>query len=309
MLRRSLTLIGIAVAIVLLSGCARAAQRPPSAAAPEGTAAPANSARGAVARDSIESLVLGGVARQYRLHIPSAYQAGHSTPLVIDLHGYNSNAAQQEWLSRMSVKADSAGFVAAYPEGLGDPQSWKFGPLAEGQADIGFIRDLIQHLQDQFSIDPQRIYVTGISNGAEMSYRLACALGDTIAAFAPVAGGYPPFEDCRTTRPIPVVAFHGTDDHLLPYTGKPPLLLPVHEWAARWAAHNGCNPTPAVSFKQGDVIGETWSGCRAGADVVLYTITGKGHSWPGSAMPAQITTRDIDATDVIWEFFAAHPKP
>jgi polyhydroxybutyrate depolymerase len=295
--------------IVLLAGCARTTQRTPSAAAPASTLPSTSSPRTAAVNDSIESLMSGGVARQYRLHISTAYQAGHAAPLVINLHGYNSNAAQQERVSQMSVEADSAGFIVAYPEGLGDPQSWKFGNRAEGQADVGFIRDLIGHLQDQLSIDSQRIYVTGISNGAEMSYRLACDLGDTIAAFAPVAGGYPPFNDCKATSPVPVVVFHGTADQLLPYTGKPPLLLPVHDWVASWAARNGCATAPAAILRQGDVTGEHWGGCRAGADVVLYTIDGKGHSWPGSAMPARITTRDIDATDVIWEFFAAHPKP
>jgi polyhydroxybutyrate depolymerase len=301
-LRRSLALSAI-IPLVLLAACARPAGRAsPPTAQPVG--APA-----AAAGDSVASITSGGVARQYRLHVPPGYQQGRLMPLVISLHGYSSNAQQQERVSRMSVKADAAGFIAVYPEGLGDPQSWKFGSRAEGQADVAFIRDLIQGLEGQFSIDPRRIYVTGISNGAEMSYRLACDLGDTLAAFAPVAGGYPPFNDCQAARPLPAVAFHGTADNLLPYAGKPPLLQPVHAWAASWAAHNGCASAPTVTFQKGEVTGETWGGCRDGADVTLYTIAGKGHSWPGSAMPAQITTRDIDATDVIWAFFAAHPKP
>jgi polyhydroxybutyrate depolymerase len=279
------------LALLWLAACARPAQR------------------NAPAGDSVESLASGGVNRQFRLHIPPGYQQGRPVALVINLHGYNSNAEQQERLSQMSAKADAAGFIVAYPEGLGEPQSWKFGNRAEGQADVGFIRDLIQRLQAQLTIDPQRIYVTGISNGAEMSFRLACDLAGTIAAFAPVAGGYPPFKDCQTTRPVPVVAFHGTADQLLPYGGVPPLLLPVHDWAASWATHNGCAAAPSTTFQHGDVTGETWGSCRDAADVTLYTIAGKGHSWPGSAMPASITTRDINATDVIWDFFAAHPKP
>jgi polyhydroxybutyrate depolymerase len=293
-LQRSHALTVIILAILFLAACARVEQRVPTHNA---------------AGDSVESLAVAGVTRQYRLHIPPIYQQGRLAPLVINLHGYNSNAEQQEQLSRMSVKADSAGFIVVYPEGLGDPQSWKFGDRAEGQADVAFIHDLIQHLQGQFSVDPRRIYVTGISNGAEMSYRLACDLAATIAAFAPVAGGYPPFTDCKAPRPVPVIAFHGTDDQLLPYEGKPPLLMPVHDWAASWAARNSCAAASTVSFQQGDVTEETWGGCRDGADVALYTISGKGHSWPGSSMPARITTHDINATDVIWEFFAAHPKP
>jgi polyhydroxybutyrate depolymerase len=289
---RAFVLVGMTVAIVMLAACTRSSQRAPSGA-----------------KDSVESITTGGVARQYHLHIPPSYQQARPTALVVNLHGYNSNAAQQAQISQMSAKADRAGFIVAYPEGLGSPQSWKFGNRAEGQADVAFIRDLIQQLQDQYSIDSQLIYVTGMSNGAEMSYRLACDLSEIIAAFAPVSGGYPAFDDCPATRPLPVVAFHGTADQLLPYAGKPPLLLPVHDWAAGWAARNGCANTPAVIVQQGDVTGERWSGCHAGADVTLYTIAGKGHSWPGSAMPARITTRDIDATDLIWEFFAAHPKP
>jgi polyhydroxybutyrate depolymerase len=302
-LRRSLALSAAIAALVLLAACAR-----PEGRASLPTAQPV-AAPAAMAGDSVVSITSGGVARQYRLHVPPGYQPGQPLPLVISLHGYNSNAEQQERVSRMPVKAAAAGFIAVYPEGLGDPQSWKFGSRAEGQADVAFIRDLIQSLEGQLSIDPRRIYVTGISNGAEMSYRLACDLADTLAAFAPVAGGYPPFGDCQATRPLPVVAFHGTADKLLPYEGKPPLLQPVHDWAAGWAAHNGCAGASTVTFQKGDVTGETWGGCHDGADVTLYTIAGKGHSWPGSAMPAQITTRDIDATDVLWEFFAAHPKP
>jgi polyhydroxybutyrate depolymerase len=247
--------------------------------------------------------------RQYLLHVPASYQQSQPIALVINLHGYNSNAAQQAQVSQMSAAADRAGFIVAYPEGSGSPQSWKFGNRAEGQADVAFIRDMIQRLRSDYSIDTRRIYATGISNGAEMSYRLACDLSEIIAAIAPVAGGYPSFDECPATRPVPVVAFHGTDDQLLPYEGKPPLLLPVHDWAAGWAARNGCANPPVVIMQHGDVTGEQWGGCRAGADVVLYTIAGKGHSWPASAMPARITTRDIDATDVIWKFFAAHPKP
>jgi polyhydroxybutyrate depolymerase len=311
--RYSLALSGIIVAVVLLAACARFEERAPARSAPQGeapvaTTTPTVNPRNVAVGDSLVSITSAGVARQYRQHIPPSYQQNQPIPLVINLHGYNSNAKQQENLSQMSVKADAAGFIVVYPEGLGDSQSWKFGSRSEGQADVTFIRDLIQHMSSQFSIDPKRIYVTGISNGAEMSYRLACDLADTIAAFAPVAGGYPPFNDCQAARPIPAVAFHGTADHLLPYGGKPPLLQPVHDWATSWAARNGCAPTPAITFQKKDVTGETWGNCRDGADVTLYTIAGKGHSWPGSSMPEQITTHEINATDVIWEFFAAHPK-
>jgi len=162
--------------------------------------------------------------------------------------------------------------------------------------------------REAVGLKPQRS-VTGISNGAEMSYRLMCSFADTAAAFALVSGGYPPFPECQPARPVPVVIFHGTADQLLPYEGHPPLMLPVRQWVERWAGRNGCATTPKLILQRGDVTGEAWQECQAGADVVLYTIDGKGHSWPGSRMPARITTRDIDATDAIWDFFVAHPRP
>lgn len=259
--------------------------------------------------DSIETIQVDGQVRTYRQHIPPGYSANTLTPLVLNFHGYSSNATQQEQVSRMSVKADAAGFISVYPEGLGDPQAWHIGPGENWQADLAFVRQLVTTLESQWSIDPTRIYATGISNGAQMANRLGCEMADTLAAIAPVSGGYFAREACAPTRPVPVVAFHGTADKLLPYTGDLPLLLPVRDWAANWATHNGCNSAPTTTFQQGEVTGETWGDCQAGADVTLYTIEGKGHSWPGSDMPALITTKDINATDVIWDFFLAHPKP
>jgi polyhydroxybutyrate depolymerase len=259
--------------------------------------------------DYTEQIVSGGQARQYRLHVPPSYEQDKPVPLVINLHGYNSNAEQQEHVSQMSVKADQESFIAVYPEGLGSPQTWHVGPGAEGAADLQFISDLIRHLQSRFNVDRARIYATGISNGAQMANRLGCELSDVIAAIAPVSGGYPPTLECYPVRPVPVVAFHGTADRLIPYEGQGRLLLPAREWATAWAARNGCNPTPTLTFQHGEVTGETWSNCQGSAEVTLYTIEGRGHSWPGSDMPPEITTQDIDATDVIWKFFEAHPMP
>ncbi len=259
--------------------------------------------------DYVEEIMSSGQTRQYRLHIPPNYQQDAPLPLVINLHGYNSYAEQQERVSAMPEKADQSGFIAVHPEALGDPQTWHFGPEAEATADVTFIRDLIIHLQDQLCIDPARIYVTGMSNGAQMTHRLGCDLSDLVAAIAPVAGGYLRTQACNAVRPLPVVGFHGTEDNLLPYEGSP-LFLPVRDWAAAWATRNGCNPTPTVTFQNGDVTGETWSNCQDNAEVTLYTVEGGGHSWPGSeVMPPDITTQDIDATDAMWDFFQAHPMP
>jgi polyhydroxybutyrate depolymerase len=321
-LRRALRAMAV---VAVLAGCARSVEPPATGVAPPATMAPAPTRavaptealpsatpaaeqQPATSRTTVESMESGGEARQYRLHVPPGYRPDQPTPLVIGFHGFNSNAAEHEQVTRMSDKADAAGFIAVYPEGLGNPQDWRLGSLAERRPDVTFIRDLIEHVRGRLNIDPQRIYVSGMSNGAIMSYHLVCDLADVFAAFAPVAGGYPSFGDCLPSRAIPAVVLHGTADVDLPIEGRPPLLIPVRDWAASWAKHNGCAQEPEITFQQGDVLGETWSACRDGADVVLYTIAGHGHIWPGGAISAPNTTRDINATDVIWEFFAAHPR-
>lgn len=308
MIHRRLLISSLIIVIVLTSmACARPPRRSQSTQSNE---RPPTAAivTGATPGDYVEAIAINDQMRHYRLHIPPSYQPGQPIPLVINLPGLNSNAAQQEHVSQMSVKADQAGFIVAYPEGLGQPQTWHIGPRAEGAADSQFIADLVGHLQDQLSLDPARIYATGISNGAQMTNHLGCIMADVFAAIAPVSGGYPPLDDCHPTRPVPVVAFHGTADKLLPYEGQGRMLMPVRDWAAAWAARNGCEATPTVTFQQGEVTGETWSHCQASADVVFYTIQNRGHSWPGSDMPPDITTHDINATDVIWDFFVAHPR-
>lgn len=147
-------------------------------------------------------------------------------PLVNNLHGFTPNAAEQERLSGMSAKADEVGFIVVYPEALGNSQAWHVGPGAQGAADVEFIRDLIRHLKSQWSIDPGRIYATGISNGGGMVHRLACDLSDVIAAIAPVSGAYLFSKSCQPTWPVPVVAFHGTADQIVPYEVKAQACLP-----------------------------------------------------------------------------------
>ena len=302
-------IIGFLLAAVFLAtGCTLSGPRGGSRQPPAQTAV-SSSGEPLAPGDFVRQISVHGQSRIFRLHVPPGYASGRPMPLIVNLHGFNSNAQQEEAVSRMSIMADSAAFIAAYPEGLGKPQAWHFGSLAESKADVQFIRDLVTSLAREGSIDGRRIYVTGISNGAEMSYRLACDAADLFAAFAPVSGAYQKYGDCNPGRPVPAVAFHGTDDNLLPYQGIPPLFLPVRDWAIEWASRNGCGSTPAITYQKGDVTGETWSGCNQGADVVLYTIAGKGHSWPGSNMPASITTQDIDATDAMWDFFSAHPMP
>jgi len=260
---------------------------------------------------SIEGQITsGGVSRHYLLHVPAGYRAGVPVPLVLNFHGSGSNSNQEQALTGMSAKADREGFIVVYPDGIN--AEWATGPKADGQRDRQFVRDLVASLESQYSIDPERIYATGISNGGGMVDRLGCALAGVIAAIAPDSGAYNFWQDCHPSRPVPVLAFHGLDDQIVPYLGGTPefLLPPIPDWAAAWAGRDGCAPTPVETSPAAGVSVRTWSGCRGNAEVILYTLANHGHSWPGStAMPAAITSMAVNATDVMWEFFRSHPMP
>ena len=256
------------------------------------------------------TLSSGGVTRHYLLHVPDSYQVENAVALILNFHGYGSNSGQEENLSDMSAKTDREGFIVVYPDGINN--AWYDGPGAEGKADQQFIRDLIAVLESQYSINPKRIYATGISNGGGMANRLGCDMADVIAAIAPVAGAYNFWQNCHPERPVPVLAFHGLNDNVVPYAGGTPkaAVPPIEEWAAAWADRNGCSPTPTVNTPTSTVTLHTWPNCRENAEVSLYSLADHGHSWPGSpVMPPSITSQAINATDVMWDFFQSHPMP
>jgi polyhydroxybutyrate depolymerase len=283
----------------LLLGCNRPVRRDPGSGTPP--AIPSSTT-------TEEQLVSGGLTRFYRLHVPASYDANTPVPLVLNLHGLGQSPSQQEVLSSLSAKAEAANFIVVYPQGNGDDYVWYDWPRS---ADIQFIRDLIDLLADQYNLDPDRIYVTGISNGGGMANRLACAAADLIAAIGAVAGAYNLWEDCAPSRPVPVIAFHGTGDNIVPYggLGQGNLAPPIRTWAAAWAERNACDPESTATYAIGTVTGESWVNCDSGADVVLYTIADGGHTWPGAVLLPEATPPPIVATDVIWDFFQAHPRP
>jgi polyhydroxybutyrate depolymerase len=197
-----------------------------------------------------------------------------------------------------------------YPAGL--EQKWNVFPSAAMDADLRFIRDIILTLQREYSLDPKRIYATGISNGGGMANRLACDLSDVIAAIAPVAGAYNAWKNCYPSRPVPVLAFHGLDDQIAPYAGvgRGNVEPPIQDWASAWAKRNGCDPAPAALSQTATMTVEQWQNCEAGSKVILYTLANHGHSWPGTNyLPAAITSNEVNATDLILQFFQNHRLP
>jgi len=267
---------------------------------------------------STATLVSSGQQREYLLHVPANYDPGKPTPLVISLHGASLWPALQMNISQWNRVADQHGFIVAYPSASGFPKIWHVDRVPGLQTDVRFIADLIDTLSARYNIDPARIYANGMSNGGGMAYVLSCTLSDRIAAIGMVSAAQSlPWDWCTDPRPIPMIAFHGTADPIIPYAGGPSPVGPaatfpsVQGWAVNWARRNGCNASPIDTVVAPDVSRRTYEGCSLDAAVELDTVTGGGHAWPGgTALPQWIvgrTSQGVDASARMWQFFTAHP--
>lgn len=267
-----------------------------------------------------------GQVRHYRLFVPETLDS--PAPLLIVLHGGGGNMRQIERFTHFTPLAEREGFIVVYPQGL--QKRWNDGRVFEGSTDsddVAFINGLIDYLIDTQPVDPQRIYVTGISNGGFMSFRLGCQLSQRIAGFAAVTAMLSEAlaPNCAPQRPLKFLLINGTADPLLPYDGGTVTLPPDNtprgevrstaESLAFWAAHNGCAPEPLYAGlpdsnpRDGSRVEiTTYAGCEAAT--TLYTVVNGGHTWPGGEqyLPAALiggTNRDMDASETIWAFFAA----
>lgn len=231
-------------------------------------------------------------------------------PLVLNLHGLFEPADVQQWLTGMDTLARARGMAVAYPEGVGS--SWNAGTCcgraqAEQVDDVKFLRDLVRELEGELCLDRNRIYVTGMSNGGIMSYRLACEASDVFAAVAPVAA-VEAVPACKPRRPVPVLAFHGTSDHMVSWEGGWFGLGSPQETVQRWRDRNRCAVEPArVAYQHGDARCDAAPGCAA--DVLLCRFEGGGHTWPGGieAFFCGHTSSDLDASATLLDFFLDHP--
>jgi polyhydroxybutyrate depolymerase len=274
------------------------------------------------------SVVVGERRRTYLVHVPSKYNPTEAAAVVLALHGATMNGPMMAWFSRLNQKADEAGFLVVYPNGTGPHSSftWNGGSCC-GYAmqnrvdDVAFIQAMLDDLAQVYRVDDRRVYVTGMSNGAVMAYRLASELSERIAAIAPVAGTMGT-ETCAPKRPLSVLHFHGTSDEFIPFQGgrgEKSLFGTSHysvEHSIRaWVRANGCKEEPmisAVSDTAQDgtrVTLKTYGGGKDGAEVVLVVIEGGGHTWPGRESPARVlgkATKNVSANDLMWEFFQKH---
>jgi polyhydroxybutyrate depolymerase len=279
-------------------------------------------------RGQTRSLRVGGLKRTYHVQVPAGHDPTKPAPVVLALHGATMNGPLMAWFSGLNHKADEAGFLAVYPNGTGSRWSffWNAGNCCGAAVqtrvdDVAFIRALLDDLAGAYRVDLRRVFVTGMSNGAMMAYRLASELSDRVAAIAAVAGTMAT-QGCQPQRPLSVLHFHGTQDEYVPFTGgkgsKSITGVDHHsvEHSIRaWVKANGCREEPTTETlpdKAKDsttVTILTYGGGRDGAEVVLVVIEGGGHTWPGREPGTKVlgrATRNVSANDMMWDFFEKH---
>lgn len=258
-----------------------------------------------------------GKEREYLLYVPESLDPSVAAPLVVSLHGFSQWPAHQMSTSRWNGVAEKNGFIVVYPSGRGFPKRWSTSlesdTPGDSSSDVQFISDLIDRLVQEYNIDHTRIYVNGFSNGGGMATLLACKLSERIAVVGTVAGAYRFMPtDCEPSRWVPLITFHGNADPIVPFWGgvshSAEFTLPlIPKWVNEWAMLNKCNLAAAQLPVTDEVSGIRYTQCAQNAEVVFYTIEGGGHAWPGGEpIPRWIvghTTSDIDASQVMWEFF------
>lgn len=251
----------------------------------------------------------GGVERVYRIGVPADYDPDVPVPLVLNLHGSGSDAAQASVYGDVPRQAAARGMVTVAAQGI-DGQ-WGLG---DG-ADTDFLTELLDDVEARYCVDPDRVHGIGMSLGAAKVAFFACTAGDRFASLALVTVEVFP-GDCKA---MPVVAFHGTDDPVVAYGegggsvdagDTPNAVVPgTLTNMAGWAGNAGCDAEPTVEPIGDDVEHRVFTGCDDGVGIELYTVLGGGHTWPGAEIEIGPTTRTISATEVLLDWFEAHPRP
>ena len=262
-----------------------------------------------------------GLDRSYLLHVPPSYTGDEPTPLIIAMHGGFGSGPQLEGQSQLSQKSDAEGFIVVYPNGVLSPlqiRTWNAGECCGYSAqnnidDVGFLMAMLDTLENQLAIDTSRIYATGMSNGAFMSYRLACERSERIAAIAPVAGSMA-LEECQPQRAVPVMHLHSYLDENIPAEGgvgsgfsthhNPPLDSVMNAWAA----FSNCTTLNDTLQADEELTHVSWSDCDCNNEMQLLISEDGGHSWPGGngTIIGDPPSEVLDGNDLMWAFFQDH---
>ncbi len=271
-----------------------------------------------------QTITSGGTERRFRLELPAGYDPSRPYPVVLALHSLTVDYRIVPGMAGFADMAKRYPFISVSASGLvSTVPYWNAAPVAEN-GDVVFIGDLLDHLEQTLCVDRARVFSLGMSNGAQMSSLLACRFPDRITGIGPIAGVE--FNEPCAGAPVPVIAFHGVVDPIVPYTGGglnsvtianqnlykgavpagTPTPTGVDESMQRWARHNGCDPDPVETRVSPEVRKRTWSNCKAATEI--YLVDNGGHAWPGKPQPAFEKafghgTTDIDATALMFAFF------
>ena len=263
-----------------------------------------------------DSFMVGGVYRNYIVHLPAGYNASNAYPLVLNLHGYTSNASQEELYTEMDASADANGYIVVYPNGIGNYwNSWGPPGATYGADDVLFLSTLIDTISADYHVNPKRVYSCGISNGGYMTYTLACNIASRLAAVASVSGTLSnyTYSNCNLERKIPVLHIHGTADPIVPYATGAANSIGAEQTVAFWRDTDACaNISDTIDLPNTDIADSStvqlisYQNCPSNNEILFYKIINGGHTWPGGLVDIASygnTNRDISATDVIWAFF------
>ncbi len=269
-----------------------------------------------------------GLDRKYRIHVPLSYNAASPAPLLMALHGGGGDMEHQASDANYGLisKSESAGFVAVFPNGFSKLASGKFATWNAGNCcagardqnvdDVGFVRKVISNVNRQLSIDRNRVYATGMSNGAMMAYRLACEMPETFAAIAAVAGT-DNTRLCTPKAPVSILHIHAQNDDRVLFNGgagrkfgdpsQVTDFLSVPATVAKWVAQNHCKPTRQRTLTTPGAYCERYAPCQGNTQVQLCVTEAGGHSWPGGhkAHGDEPISQAISANDVMWDFFTS----
>jgi polyhydroxybutyrate depolymerase len=298
-----------------------------------------SSSSGTFVCSECRTLTVNGTTRSYVLHVPSTYHPNVGA-LVVVLHGSGGSGAKIEGYSQMSTKADSAGFAVAYPDALVAPQAgiteWHnyFDDLmwlpGNPPDDVAFMRALVSAVSAEIHPDPKKVYFSGHSNGALLAYRIGIEMSDVVAGIGIVEGtlygfggnlqGMPPAQG-----PLSVLVLHGDADQSIPYCGGPWIAsqeTTLNYWITTPA--NSCTSVDSSTLlcdplgNIGPINEKHATNCHNGAEVTFYRLIGGSHAWQTVPMnvsghapynPAFDMTTGVVTDDILWNFFAAHPKP
>ena len=248
------------------------------------------------------------IVRQFYIYKGSSYIS--NSPVLFSLHGYTSRGLWNMNYTGFQSIADQNGFLVIYPQGTLLPSTgqthWNVGGWTTDSTtdDVGFINEVIEFLDDEYSIDKSRIYSTGMSNGGYMSFKLACDLSSKIAAVVSVTGSMTPetLSGCSPAHPTSIAQIHGLQDSVVSYYGNL-WSRPIEEVIDYWVSFNNCSEIPEtleISGANGGGIHDIYSNCDNQTSVELFLMTNMGHDWPN------LDNHDLQASTTVWDFLSKY---